>query len=143
MEWLYPYIIAAIAADVLAQGTKVVIAMIQGRMVGWRSFFKSGRMPSAHTATTVALATSIGCIEGFGSAIFAVAATFTVFLAYDAMRVRRAVGEQGEALDVLIAKSGANIDQPYYARGHKPLEVFVGGLVGVSVGLIVAFFATK
>ena len=43
----------------------------------------------------VALTTVIGFHDGWGSAVFAIAAATTLVIIYDATHVRRAVGEQG------------------------------------------------
>lgn len=106
-----------------------------------RSFLASGSMPSVHTAVVTALALVIGAVEGWGSAVFALAAVFAIVVSYDAMQVRRAAGEQGAALTelTLLLKQKLTI-KPYQALGHKPKEVFVGGLIGIiSVILVLSF----
>ena len=143
MDNFTPYLVSAAIACLIAQGLKVVFAIHSKRSQGWRSLFKSGHMPSTHSATATALAASVGVATGIQSAVFAIALIFAVFISYDAMRVRRATGEQGIAINELIAKSNAKIAKPYYSRGHKPTEVLAGAVLGTSVGLIVAFFATK
>lgn len=142
MDDLSPYLISAALACLAAQGLKMALA-IGSRPSNWRSLFKSGHMPSTHSSTVSALAASIAYIDGLGSPATAIAIVFAIFFMYDAMRVRRATGEQGEVIDALIDKSGAKITKPYYARGHKPAEVLAGAALGTSVGLLVAFFATK
>lgn len=100
-------------------------------------------MPSAHTATLVALTTVVGIQDGTASGLFAVSAVMTAIAAYDAVMVRRAGGEQGLALRKLLEISPFTKDPlPYHALGHRPLEVAVGALLGVVVGICVAFFIT-
>lgn len=60
----------------------------------FRELYISGNMPSAHSATTMSLTTLIGLSEGIDSVIFALAALAAVVM-YDALMVRRSVGEQG------------------------------------------------
>lgn len=104
----------------------------------------SGRMPSGHTATMVALATVVAVRDGLESGLFAVTAVIALITAYDSMMSRRSAGEQGLALTKLLQKSPFSKDPlPYVALGHKPLEVLAGGVLGVFVGLVVAFLITK
>ena len=55
-----------------------------------------------------------------------------------AVMVRRSSGEQGIAIQELIKRGKANIVLPRAAKGHTPLEVAAGALLGVVLGLIVA-----
>jgi acid phosphatase family membrane protein YuiD len=149
-----PYLVAAAVAYIVGQLAKIVIQSFKKHGFSWRELFQSGSMPSTHTASVAALVTVIGLKDGLGSPIFAVAFIFLLVVAYDAMRVRRAVGEQGEILRAMIDrdarqekeiarltpeddKPGKKLTKPYFARGHKPIEVFVGGVLGILVGIIV------
>lgn len=144
MPALSPYMIAIIAGWVIAQGLKYVLVALKNRNFDHiRQLYLSGNMPSAHSATTMALATVVGLRDGIDSAIFAVAALFAGVVMYDAIMVRRSVGEQGVAIQTLIklAKNQRMVI-PRAARGHTPLEVLVGASLGAVIGLVV-FIATK
>ena len=53
------------------------------------------------------------------------------------MGVRRTTGEQTVAINELAKASKHKLTTKLdKARGHTPVEVVVGGLVGVAVGLI-------
>ncbi len=149
-----PYLIAAALGYFVAQFIKTLIVGSKQHKFHWRQFFQSGSMPSSHSATVVALTTVIGLTDGFGSAIFAMAAIMTVVVIYDATHVRRAVGEQGEVLRAIIDRDarqekeiarltpeddrpGRKLVKPYFSRGHKPIEVFVGAILGALIGLAV------
>ncbi len=93
-------------------------------------------MPSAHSASVVALLTMIGGLNGVDSAIFAVAALFAAIVMYDSVMVRRSSGEQGESLKALLKEQKSRVRIPRVAKGHTPLEVAVGALFGLVVGLI-------
>ena len=139
-----PYLFAVAVAWIAAQGLKYVIMAIRHRKINYfRQLYLSGNMPSAHSATTVALATLVGLTEGVDSTVFAIAALFAAVVMYDAIMVRRSVGEQGDAIAALIglAKNKKMI-LPRSARGHTPLEVVAGMLLRVVSGSIV-FFATN
>lgn len=137
------YLLAPLIAWALAQLIKFGLNSKKAGKINLRMWYLSGNMPSAHTATTVALAATVGVRDGIDSGIFAVAVTLAAVTAYDAMMARRAAGEQGLALMKLLAKSPfAKDPMPYHALGHRPQEVAAGGLLGLVVGLAVAFFIT-
>ncbi|MDO4684768.1 MAG: divergent PAP2 family protein [Candidatus Saccharibacteria bacterium] len=138
-----PYLIAATCGWVAAQGGKYIVEVVRGRSVQkLRSIYVSGGMPSAHSATVVALAAIVGLRDGIDSAVFAVAAVFAAVVMYDAMMVRRSSGKQGEVLKQLITEVKSPIQTPRFAKGHEPVEVLVGAILGVIIGCVV-FFATK
>lgn len=133
-----PYLIAFLSAYILTVVIKNIILSLTKRKSHWRDGFKSGGMPSSHSAEVMALATVVGLIDGFGSALFGIAACLAAIVMYDAFHVRRAVGEQGKVIEELIVKAGVKVEKPYFTRGHRLIEVFVGALIGVMVGAIVA-----
>jgi uncharacterized protein len=138
---LSPYLITILVAWVAAQGSKYVIRAVKDRsLAGFRQLYLSGNMPSSHSATTVALATIIGLIDGVGSAIFAAAALFAGVAMYDAVMVRRSSGEQGVAIKALIVEQKSAVRLPRAAKGHEPIEVLVGALLGIVIGCIVYAF---
>lgn len=138
MDILSPYIIAGLAGWIVAQTSKYVIASIKGRRLATvRQLYFSGSMPSAHSATVVAALVVIGFRDGVGSAIFGLAVFFAAVVMYDAMMVRRSSGEQGQALTALIKEQKSKVPLPRVAKGHTPLEVAGGAVVGVVIGLIV------
>lgn len=143
MELLSPYLIAIVAAWLIAQGAKYVLVALKTRNFDHvRQLYLSGNMPSAHSATVMALTTVVAFREGIESDLFAIVALFAAIVMYDAMMVRRSSGEQGQAIQALIKEQKSHVPLPRAARGHTPLEVFVGALLGAVIGLIV-FFATK
>lgn len=138
------YFIAAGLAFTLAQVIKYLLNRTAKDNSGWRQLYMSGRMPSGHTATMAALATVVAVRDGVESGLFAVTAVIAIITAYDAMMSRRSAGEQGLALRKLLEKSiFAKDPLPYVALGHKPLEVLAGGILGISIGLVVAILITK
>lgn len=140
MDLLSPYIIAALVGWVTAQLCKYLIASVKHRsLASFRHLYLSGHMPSAHSATTVALLVVVAGIDGIQSGLFGVAFLFTCVVLYDALMVRRSSGEQGVALTALIKEHESKVRLPRVAMGHTPLEVAVGALLGLVVGLAVLF----
>ena len=140
---LSPYIIAIVAGWVVAQGAKYALIAVKHRSFDHlRQLYLSGNMPSAHSATVVALCAVIALRDGIGSGLFGLAALFAGIVMYDAMMVRRSVGEQGEAIQKLIKEQKSTVAFPRAAKGHTPVEVAAGAILGAVIGAVV-FLATK
>lgn len=136
------YLLAIVIAWVVAQGAKYLIEVVQTKSIRrFRQLYSSGDMPSAHTASVVALATVVGLIDGVNSAIFALSFLFAAIVMYDAVMVRRSSGEQGAALQQLLKELKSTIVNPRAAKGHTPQEVLAGAFLGGLIGLVV-FIAT-
>lgn len=141
MDILSPYIIAGAAGWVVSQTIKYIVATIKGRRLSsLRQLYLSGSMPSAHSATVVAVLVVIGFRDGIDSALFGLALLFASVVMYDAMMVRRSSGEQGQALTALIKEQKSKVRLPRVAKGHTPFEVAGGAVVGVVIGLLVHAF---
>lgn len=142
-DFLSPYIIAAAASWVVAQGLKYIVASIKGRKLNsLRQLYLSGSMPSAHSASVIALLVVIGFKDGTGSGLFGLALLFAAVVMYDAVMVRRSSGEQGNALVELMHELKRKPTTPIrVAKGHTPFEVLGGIAVGLIVGIVV-YFAT-
>lgn len=140
MKSSYAYLLAPVLGYLLAQTAKFFFNKKDGS--GLRRWFRSGGMPSGHTASVVSLLSVIFFHESVTN-LFAVAFAFATLFVYDALVARRSIGEQGNALLRLIEKSPFAKDPlPRVALGHKPAEVAVGGLLGIAIGYIVALFIT-
>ncbi|HET6747601.1 MAG TPA: divergent PAP2 family protein [Candidatus Saccharimonadales bacterium] len=138
-----PYIIAILLGWIVAQGAKyLIVAVRQRRFDHIRQLYLSGNMPSAHSATVVALVVVVALRDGLESGLFAVAALLAGIVMYDAVMVRRSSGEQGVAIQQLIKEQKSSVSLPRAAKGHTPMEVLVGALLGLIIGLVV-FLATK
>lgn len=134
-------LIVSIAACLLAQASKIVVELIVHRKLNVHVFFESGGMPSSHSALVTALATGIGVTKGLGSGEFAIAAVFATIVMYDAAGVRQAAGKQAKILNQLIDELFTGDHHLTETRlkellGHTPIQVLVGGLMGVAIALI-------
>lgn len=137
IDWLSIYILAPISGWFLAHVVKFAIQVYRsgGKNIDPKVFFESGGMPSSHTAIMVSTLTVLGVREGVGSAVFGLAAALTAVVVYDALNVRRSVGEQGDVLSEVATKS--NVKRTFLiSRGHTPTEVVAGAVLGLLVGSI-------
>ena len=70
MHFMSPYILAAVLSWIISQGLKYVFAAVKGKKLGsMRQLYLSGGMPSAHSASVVALLVVIGLKDGADSAV--------------------------------------------------------------------------
>ncbi|MDD3393359.1 MAG: divergent PAP2 family protein [Anaerotignum sp.] len=127
---------AAIISWAIAQGSKIILTLITEKRFDATRIVGTGGMPSSHTALVVALAFSVGKYHGFDSAFFAIALIFCFVVMYDAAGIRRAAGKQAEIINMLIIDHQVpNMEKLKELLGHTPLEVFVGGILGIVIGL--------
>ena len=126
----------------LAQLIKVVLDLALLGKMEWQRFFSSGGMPSSHSALVVAATTAIGMRDGFGGTVFALAVILSAVVMYDACNVRRSAGDTArlvnkllEHMEKLTAEDLAgNLRE---VMGHTHLQVLMGALLGLGVGLLV------
>ena len=109
-----------------------------------RRFFGAGGMPSTHSALSMSVAVSIGYMEGWDSALFALALTIAIIVMADAAGVRRATGEQAKVLNKIILEFFEEIKiRDKRLRefiGHTPFEVIVGAIVGFAIATVLSIY---
>ncbi len=134
-NWLSVYLVVPATAWLVAQTLKALLELRKPKEQRNRKFFRSGNMPSVHSSMVASLLTVIGVRLGFDSPLFAVAAVMAAVVLYDAVNVRRSVGEQGDALRKLVT-SDKTEGQPFFiAYGHRLNEIVVGIAIGVVIAL--------
>ncbi len=139
-------LIVALSANITAQIVKPIFHYRFHKEWDIDIIFDSGGFPSSHTATVVALASSIGIIEGLSSSIFAVAFAFALIVCYDAANVRYYAGQNIKITQQLIKDiqdlTHTKLTDPIYLTrvknvlGHKWIEViggFIWGLANVAI----------
>ncbi len=138
-------LMAACIAWLLAQLIKTVIDLVlygsfnPERMVG------SGGMPSSHSSTVCALATTSVLQYGVASFQFSVTFILAMVVMYDAAGVRRETGKQAVVLNRLLRDTPLPwtediLDQNLKELvGHTPLQVSAGAVLGVAVALFMWF----
>jgi hypothetical protein len=134
------FILAPIVAWSIAQAAKVVLYSVRERRLNLRVLAVTGGMPSSHSAIVMGLTTAIGKYSGPTSPQFAIALIFSFVVMYDAAGLRRAAGRQAAILNRLVEDlvhmRGVQEQKLRELLGHTPVEVLVGAVLGVAVGLI-------
>ena len=134
------YLLAPLVAWTIAQAAKLIISSVRQRRLNLRSLAETGGMPSSHSALVMGLTAGVGKYSGVSSAAFAIALIFSFVVMYDAAGLRRAAGRQAEILNRLVEDlvhmRGVQEQKLRELLGHTPVEVLVGAVLGVAVGLL-------
>ena len=134
------FLLAPIVAWTIAQASKVILYSVRERRLNLRVLAVTGGMPSSHSAIVMGLTTAIGKYAGPTSPQFAIALIFSFVVMYDAAGLRRAAGRQAAILNRLVEDlvhmRGVQEQKLRELLGHTPIEVLVGAVLGVAVGLI-------
>ena len=130
-----------------AQAIKVIIFILTHRRSRLKdiietAIWRTGGMPSSHSAVVCSLTTSVGFSEGISSNLFIFCIWFALVVLRDALGVRRAAGLQAKALNNLgrqfAEKSGSEFQSVKEIQGHTPQEVMVGAFLGIFIAVIFA-----
>jgi uncharacterized protein len=142
---MYIYLIAPAIAFSLAQGLKMILRFFK-KGASWRDLFAYSDMPSGHTSVVSAITTIIGLKLGIDSPLFAISLVFATIVIVDAIGLRNYLGLHGKTINVLVQDlEEDDFLDDYYPKqlekiGHTPLQVIVGGIIGILTSLILYFF---
>ena len=132
--------VCAIVAYMLAQLFKIFTTTYREKEFHFSQLWGSGGMPSSHSSTVCAMTFSCARVYGVADPVFAICIVLSGVVMYDATGVRRAAGEHAKMLNHMIADLFSG--NPDYAQkalkeliGHTPLQVAMGALLGILIGL--------
>ena len=136
-----PVIDCGLLAWFLAQLIKVLLDAVLLRRLDVRRFVSSGGMPSSHSALVTAWAVSIGKLYGVQGPAFALAVILSAVVMYDACNVRRSAGDTAKLVNQLLEHVERLTAEDFAGSlrevmGHTPLQVLMGALLGLGVGLL-------
>lgn len=133
-------LICSLLAWLIAQVLKTIIYAIVNKTLDMERLFGDGGMPSGHSATVTALATTAGISYGLESPIFAVSVILAVVVMHDAMGVRLEAGKHAKAINELMELLSSDSIKPeeklHEFLGHTPLQVCFGAILGFVVALL-------
>lgn len=152
---LNPVISVALISWITAQILKTVFYSIKVGKFDPERITGAGGMPSAHSAMVMSAVVYTFRVKGVESSEFAFAALLTAVVIYDAMsvrynaglharelnRLRNIVGELNKRISVSDEET-TSIDEFAGQKklteflGHKPIEVFVGSLLGALIAVL-------
>ena len=132
-------LINSLAAWAAAQIIKTVIFAIIHKELDFHRLFGDGGMPSGHSATVTAMATTAGLEYGLASPLFAIAAVLAIIVMHDAMGVRLEAGKHARVLNQLLDLFSSDMKPEETMKellGHTPLQVTFGALLGLTIALL-------
>jgi len=137
----YEILIAIFLANISAQVAKLIGYAIKKKTFNFSILLSMGGMPSSHSASVTAMATSIGLIEGWGSTFFAIAACLAFIVMVDAAGLRQNAGKQAVVLNQIIKEflspeHRLNKEKLKELLGHTPNQVLIGAFWGISISLL-------
>ena len=140
-----PAFLACLFSWLSAQLVKTLIKLFSGKVHSLKELFelllwRTGSLPSSHSALVATLCTTIGFRSGVNSDVFILSLGFYLVTIRDAVGVRRANGLQAAMLNkigrLLAAKNIIEEVKPIKeVQGHTPAEVIIGSLLGFFIGL--------
>ena len=144
-----PLFLSALASWLMSQLIKTVIGLCFHSIDGGKQLietllWRTGGMPSSHSALVSAVTTAIAFKHGISSDLFVFSCCFSLIVVRDAMGVRRTSGQQAHALNDLGKQVSGKLDVDFEpvkeTRGHKPIEVVVGLVLGLAIGMAFSVF---
>jgi hypothetical protein len=136
----------ALSAGVVAQLLKLLLYSVANRHLALRVLFATNGLPSSHAVSFMCLATVVGLREGARSAEFATCMLLGGIVLHDLIRVQGSV-DLGGRTALLLAQTWGREEGSVWTeqlrpllgdRGHRPLHVVVGMILGLVYGLAVA-----
>ncbi len=139
-----PIFLSAFFSLMVAQLIKALIALAKARkeedfkeaMIIF--FWRTGGMPSSHSAVALAISTATLLSEGYSN-LFILSLFISLMVVRDALGVRRSSGLQSKALNKLglelEEKSVVKYDPVKEVHGHTLPEVLAGSLLGISIAI--------
>lgn len=154
MQWSLffsnPIFLSAITSWMMSQVIKTIFALFNASIKNPLDFielvlWRTGGMPSSHSALVASLTVSIGIRQGFDSDLFIFALFMAIIVIRDAVGVRRSSGLQAKALNDLGAKfmekhPEYNFKPLREIQGHKPVEAMAGIILGIITSILFAYF---
>lgn len=136
-----PFAMTGILAWLIAQVVKTIIHFTVFKKLDIHRMFGDGGMPSGHSATVASLAMMCALRCGLESVEFAISGILAVIVCRDAVGVRRETGKQAAVIKELLQSAEQEHDHADLKElvGHTPLQVLMGGIIGLGTALLMHF----
>jgi len=142
-----PIFVSGALSIFLAQVLKAILVFLKqhklkAKEIAFIMLWKTGGMPSSHSALVVSLSASIAFVEGFDS-LFILSFFLGLIVIRDALGVRRSAGLQSKALNILGKQMSERFNITFTPvkeiHGHRWQEVVVGAALGIVVSMLVCW----
>ncbi|KAJ6792362.1 Uncharacterized protein M6B38_239015 [Iris pallida] len=116
-------LVAAAVASAIGQLAKPLTSALLGDGINLRSLVQPGGMPSTHSASVVAAATTIGLERGFSDSVFGMSVVFAAIVMYDAQGVRREAGKHAKVLNRILKAEEASVNSKPGTSSRNTQEI--------------------
>ncbi len=139
-----PVFLSAVFSWFIAQFIKTVIVVLYPMQKPIKYYlgvllWKTGGMPSSHSALVTSVAISAGFQEGFNTPLFIALSCYGLLVIRDSVGVRRAAGIQAKMLNRLGRELEKRNGIPYRpvkeVNGHTASEAIVGSIIGFFIAV--------
>ncbi len=134
---------SVIFAYLSASIIKILLKYIAYDELDFMMFFRTGGMPSSHTASVTAMTTAIYFTEGTSN-LFVLSLIVSMIIISDAVGVRRAAGKQAQIINKMVHDykyfKKFKTKRLYELLGHTPKQVLMGLILGILVARMVFLF---
>jgi acid phosphatase family membrane protein YuiD len=146
-----PIFMSAACSLIIVQFLKTLLNLFKVTKTDFKEallvfLWRTGGMPSSHSAIAVSISSSIALTEGF-SDLFILSLFLSLIVIRDALGVRRSSGLQAKALNRLGSEVGSRLGLEYEpvreVHGHTWPEVLVGALLGFAIALFFSWGSMK
>ena len=143
-----PILLSTLTSWFFAQIIKTIIMLLKTRRKTPKAtleslIWRTGGMPSSHSALVASMVVSVAFAEGMQSNLFVVTLMLALIIIRDSLGVRRSSGIQSRILNMLGRQVGEKLTIDYHPvkeiHGHTPLEVLVGILLGIFIAVAYRF----
>lgn len=140
-----PFLITAMSAWFISQISKIFTHWAVYKRFDYRRMFSDGGMPSSHTSMVTALTAYTAIARGLNSFEFALTAIITLIVCRDAVGVRLETGKQAMIINEWrhyfkdMESGKADKIKLKEFVGHTPLQMWMGALLGTTVGILLSF----
>ena len=137
--------ITVVVAWATAQIIKTLIYLRVEKTFRAERLVGSGGMPSSHSSTVCALATSAAFMYTVHSFEFTISFVLAAIVMHDAMGVRLETGKQAKVLNALLEENPFSWQGEVFEQnlkelvGHTPLQVVCGAVLGVVIAVLLEF----
>jgi len=120
---------------------KMVVYSIKEKQLKIENIFELAGMPSTHTATVIALTTSV-YYEQQVSTLFIIGIFLSIYVIFDVLTAERSIATHAHIINSFLKWiPGKRKFTPIRERwGHDPLEVAIGFVIGLFTSYFLYFY---
>ncbi|MBT7903522.1 divergent PAP2 family protein [Candidatus Woesearchaeota archaeon] len=110
---------------------KFIYDSYKSKKLSWHSWYKTGGMPSSHSASVTALTMSVALFDSINAPLFFVSLVFSIVVIRDALGVRHTVDDLIKRVNKLVKTDKINV-----IAGHTKSQVLVGIILGLLIPIL-------